>query len=438
MSSDIAIKINEIAKIFQIYDKPIDRLKQSVWGGKKQFYKEYKALNEISFDVRKGETVGIVGCNGAGKSTLLQMVCGTLTPTSGEIKIQGRVAALLELGAGFNPEFTGKENVFMSATILGLSKEEIEKRYEDIVEFAGIGEFINQPVKIYSSGMYIRLAFAVIAHVDADILVIDEALAVGDAVFVQKCMRFIRDFQRKGTLLFVSHDMASVMNLCETAVWLDNGRIRKKGISKQIAQEYLESSLQEVYGTDVSLTSKESSLDVNDSDDSDIESVVNYESVITVENNLQMASGWESGSAEITEVVLEKVGEASTKVYGGGEKVRMIVRAKAIKGLDEPIIGFIVKDKLGQDLFGENTLPRTKLNPVSIGADEIFEARFIFKMPMLPNGQYSIMVSVANGDLYNNIQHHYIHDALIINVVSSKVRWGLMGIPFEEIDLRKY
>ena len=219
MSSDIAIRVQNITKTYQIYDKPQDRLKQSLWRGRKQFYREFKALDDVSFEVKKGETVGIIGRNGSGKSTLLQIICGTLAPTSGTVEVNGRVAALLELGAGFNPEFTGKENVYMNASILGLSKEEIDAKYDDIVAFADIGDFIEQPVKTYSSGMYVRLAFAVIAHVDADILVIDEALAVGDVFFTQKCMRFIEQYQENGgAILFVSHDMATVTKLCQSVL----------------------------------------------------------------------------------------------------------------------------------------------------------------------------------------------------------------------------
>ena len=202
---------------------------------------------------KRGETVGIIGRNGSGKSTLLQMICGTLNPTGGSIQTHGRIAALLELGSGFNPEFSGRENVYMNGAVLGLSREDIDQRFDAIAAFADIGEFIEQPVKTYSSGMYVRLAFAVIAHVDAEILVIDEALAVGDAVFTQKCMRFLRKFKEEGTLIFVSHDMGSVLNLCERAVWLHHGQLRQMGESKEIAEAYLQYTLQEVYGQDAKL-----------------------------------------------------------------------------------------------------------------------------------------------------------------------------------------
>ncbi|MCK5232398.1 MAG: ABC transporter ATP-binding protein [Desulfobulbaceae bacterium] len=228
MSSEIVIKVENLSKCFQIYDQPHDRLKQSIYprlqrlAGKppKQYFSEFWALQDISLQVKKGETVGIIGRNGSGKSTLLQMICGTLYPTTGSIQTTGRVVALLELGSGFNPEFTGRENVYMNAAVIGLSKKETDTRFDDIVAFADIGDFIEQPVKTYSSGMMVRLAFAVIAHVDADILVVDEALAVGDAFFTQKCMRFMRNLMKTGTVLFVSHDTGSVRNLCTKAIWI--------------------------------------------------------------------------------------------------------------------------------------------------------------------------------------------------------------------------
>lgn len=226
-SRDSAISIKNISKFFEIYEKPSHRLWQMLYHGRKRFYRPFWALQDISFEVKRGECVGIIGRNGAGKSTLLQIITGTLSPSSGTVECNGRVAALLELGSGFNPEFTGQENVYLNASILGLTKEEIDAKYDDIVAFADIGEFINQPVKSYSSGMAVRLAFAVVAHVDADILIVDEALSVGDAFFTQKCMRFLRQFMEKNTVLFVSHDTGAVNSLCNAAIMLENGRIKK-------------------------------------------------------------------------------------------------------------------------------------------------------------------------------------------------------------------
>jgi len=246
-SEEIAIHVRELGKSYQIYDRPQDRLKQSVMPrlrgllGKvtPNYYREFWALRDLSFDVRKGETVGIIGRNGSGKSTLLQVICGTLTPTTGAVETTGRVAALLELGAGFNPEFTGRENVYLNGSVLGLTQEEIDQRFDAIAAFADIGEFIEQPVKSYSSGMVVRLGFAVAINVDPEILVVDEALAVGDEIFQRKCFSRIETIKSKGaTILFVSHSGATVVGLCDRAILLDGGERLATGLPKQIVGRY--------------------------------------------------------------------------------------------------------------------------------------------------------------------------------------------------------
>lgn len=454
MTQDIAIRVQGLSKCYQIYDNPGDRLKQFVipkikrlFGKTHQsYFREFWALKDISFEVKRGETVGIIGRNGSGKSTLLQIVCGTLTPSMGDVQVNGRIAALLELGSGFNPEFTGRENVYLNAAVLGLSKEEVDERFDKIVAFADIGEFIDQPVKMYSSGMYVKLAFAVIAHVDADILVIDEALAVGDAVFIQKCMRFIRTFQETGTLLFVSHDTASVQNLCKSAIWLDKGQVRQSGISKEVAEAYLQYTLQEVYGQDIVLNANKNadSAENANGDEPEIEinsatlvekPVLEYGEQLTVHDNLAQANGWKTDSAEIISIEWLKIDAGSVAVFEGGERVQVVLKAKANVALMNPILGFILKDRLGQDIFGENTLPFTDMDPCTIQAGQSFVGKFDFRLPMLPNGQYAVMASVADGDLYKNVQHHLVHDALIVNVISSRIRWGLVGIPFQKVSL---
>jgi lipopolysaccharide transport system ATP-binding protein len=219
MSSKTIIEVNGVSKCYEIYSKPRDRLKQYINQGMaklgrqqvEKYYREFWALKDVSFKIGKGETVGIIGQNGSGKSTLLQLICGTLKPTSGHIQVDGRIAALLELGAGFNPEFTGRENAYLNAAILGIPREAMESRMQDVLDFSELGDFLEQPVKTYSSGMYARLAFAVAIHVDPEILIVDEALAVGDARFIAKCMRRIKDIQAQGSsILFVSHDVGSV------------------------------------------------------------------------------------------------------------------------------------------------------------------------------------------------------------------------------------
>lgn len=247
INSEFAIRVSNLSKCYQIYDTPRDRLKQFVLprvrriAGKahKQYFREFWALKDVSFEIKKGETVGIIGRNGSGKSTLLQMICGTLTPTGGSIDVSGRVAALLELGSGFNPEFTGRENVYMNAAVLGLTSDEIDAQFDNIVAFADIGEFIEQPVKTYSSGMFVRLAFAVVVHVQPDILVVDEALSVGDIAFQNRCMERIRQLKQAGaSILFVSHDLSTVQILCDQVIWIKHGFIQQYGDAGEVCQNY--------------------------------------------------------------------------------------------------------------------------------------------------------------------------------------------------------
>lgn len=220
-TNDLAVSVRNLTKTYRLFGHPGDRIKQFLSLGFRKYHQEFIALRDVSFDIKKGETVGIIGRNGSGKSTLLQLICGILKPTSGTVQVNGQVSALLELGAGFNPEFTGRENIYFQGAIIGLSKEEMDKRFDDIAAFAGIGEFIDQPVRIYSSGMFVRLAFAVAINVEPDILVVDEALAVGDAAFQRKCYRKMENMTlRKTTLIFVSHDIESVRRLCQKAIFL--------------------------------------------------------------------------------------------------------------------------------------------------------------------------------------------------------------------------
>lgn len=448
-AGDIAICVRNLSKCYHLYDRPQDRLKQILVPrvqrllGRipRNYAREFWALSDVSFEVKKGETVGIIGRNGSGKSTLLQIICGTLTPTSGTIETNGRVAALLELGAGFNPEFTGRENVYMNAALLGLSKGEIDARFSAIAAFADIGQFIEQPVKTYSSGMYVRLAFAIMAHVDADILVVDEALSVGDAVFTQKCMRFIRAFQDRGTLLFVSHDIGAVQLLCKSAIWLNLGKVKQLGNSKDVSHAYLHYTVQEIYGETARL---QPTSPVRPKDDHSPEAkdssgplTIDYGARYLASDNLDRSAGWKTGDAEIVLVRLNKFNGEAAAVFEGGERVRVVIRARANVDMANPILGFLVRDRLGQDLFGENTLPFTAGAACLVRKGQEFEGEFVFRLPMLPNGDYAVMASVADGDLHKNVQHHYLHDAVIINVTSSKVRWGLVGVQFEQVTLRR-
>jgi lipopolysaccharide transport system ATP-binding protein len=440
VSAEVVVGVNGIGKAYQIYRQPQDRLKQFVWPRlqrmigipARNYYREFWAVRNMTFQLRRGETVGIIGRNGSGKSTLLQLICGTLTPTEGTVEVQGRVAALLELGSGFNPEFTGRENVFLNAAILGLRPSQIKDKYDEIVAFADIGDFIEQPVKTYSSGMMVRLAFAVIEHVDADLLVIDEALSVGDAIFTHKCMRWLRSFQKRGSLLFVSHDTASVQGLCDRAIWLDQGACRMQGAAKDVTEAYLKYTFQQMGGEAIELREQGGKRETV----SDDAPAVSYQALISAQPNVADARGWNTGHAEVVSVCLENLSSPDTRHFEGGEIVRVRIRAKAHVAIDRPIVGFLVRDRLGQDLFGENTLPVTTLAPKPIPAGGSAEAMFQFRLPHLPNGHYELMASIAEGDLYNHVQHHWLHDAVLVHVSSSNVRYGLVGLSFQHVDIR--
>lgn len=438
MCSDaVAIHVSSLSKQYQLYDQPQDRFKamfmprlRNLLGlDSKAYSRIISALQPLSFVLKRGTTLGIIGTNGSGKSTLLQLICGTLTPSTGEVAVKGRVAALLELGTGFNLEFTGRENVYLNASILGLTDQEIKDRIDQIIAFADIGEFIDQPVKTYSSGMYVRLAFAIIAHVDADILVIDEALAVGDSIFTQKCMRFIREFQKRGTLLFVSHDTASIQNLCDECLWLNNGQMMALGDAKTVTEQYLKFSLQAIYGEEAKLSSS-AEIDPNEKP-----AAIDYNAKVKVQAQLDQSRGWETGEGEVLDVELKSATDEKLAVFVGGERVRLSILAKAKKPIQAPILGFLLKDRLGQILLGENTLQQTKLTPINLAAEQLVRAEFDFTLPMLPNGDYAISASFADGSLEENIQHHFLHEALILKVSSSKVRWGLVGVRFDAVRI---
>ena len=445
-ASEIAVSVRNLGKSYRLWNNPQDRLKQplrSILGRwlpipHKQYFNEFWALRDINFDVRKGETLGIIGKNGSGKSTLLQILCGTLAPTCGAYETRGRVAALLELGSGFNPEFSGRDNVYMNAAIIGLTKDEIDERYESIVEFADIDQFIDQPVKTYSSGMYVRLAFAVIAHVDADVLVIDEALSVGDAFFTQKCMRFLRKFMAQGTVIFVSHDTAAVQNLCSLAIWLDKGQIKSEGFPKEITEAYLSEHYQQAQG-DFAKASVEPTLAVESEDVDFVDmrrTLINsspYRNDIAIFRFDPDAACFGQCGARIISTTFSDQEGAPLNYVVGGELVTLTVSCTALEELFSPIIGFHFKDRLGQILFGDNTFITYLSMPMHIEPGITFQASFHFRMPILPVGDYSVCAAVAEGTQNQHVQHHWIHDALVVRSQSSSVCTGLVGIPMLSI-----
>ena len=484
-SGDVApvISVTGVSKRYLIYERPEHRLWQGLFRGRKQFFKDFWALRELSFDVERGETVGIIGPNGSGKSTLLQLICGTLSPTTGTVRLNGRLAALLELGSGFNAEFTGRENVYLNGTILGLSRREIDARFDRIASFADIGQFIDQPVKTYSSGMVVRLAFAVVANVDADVLVIDEALAVGDALFTQKCMRFLRSFQERGTILFVSHDTGAVLNLCRRALWLSHGRLVQAGPAKTVVEGYMRANVEMAQGLAASgdgFTAKSGeppaagsvepvrspaqtveeasspakaeiaqSLEVS-GDGSDTSAGAplaagSGEAVPTVADAELAASSlfdpagppFGAGGAVIQSVTL--IGEAGRAVstVKGGELVTLRIEVAALRNISSAIVGFLLKDRLGQVVFGENTWLSTRGAPVALLPGDVAAAEFRFEVPRLGTGKYALDVAVAEGTQDQHVQHQWFFDAGIIQVITDRPVFGMFAVHPAQVHLTR-
>jgi lipopolysaccharide transport system ATP-binding protein len=435
-----AITAENLGKTYRIYERPIDRLLQMLWVGRRQYGKEFHALQRVNFSVFKGETIGVIGRNGSGKSTLLQILNGTLNPTHGSVSIRGRVAALIELGAGFNPEFSGEENVFLAASVLGLSSKQIVERYQSILDFAGIGDFIKQPVKMYSSGMYARLAFGVAAHVDADILIIDEILSVGDAAFNQKCMHFIREFKRRGTILFVSHDASAITSLCDRCIWLDNGAVRAIGPAKETCELYMASLQEEVDHParfKIGGERKQPPQRIAQSPDPRHQLIQSSaaRNELTVFDFDPESQWYGRRGATIRGVYFEGEDGARHTLVQGGETTTLTIEIEAHEALEQVIVGFYVKDRLGQQLFGDNTSLTYRDRPVSAVAGAIIRARFRFVMPYLPLGDYSISPAIAEGSQERHTHHHWIDDAVFFKVATTPVPRGIVGVPMAEIRL---
>ena len=405
MSSEPVIEVNDVAKRYTRIASPLRLLWHLLLGIRPAQQDDFVALQSVSFSVNKGQTFAIIGRNGAGKSTLLQIICGILAPSQGNVVVRGRVAALLELGAGFNPEFTGRENVYMNAAVHGLSREQVDQRMASILEFAEIGAFIDQPVKTYSSGMFVRLAFAVIAHLDADILVIDEALAVGDVYFTQKCMRFLREFAETRTLLFVSHDTHSVVALCERAIWLEQGQVKMAGAAKDVADAYLGSFY-------------ENNL---------VEPVSAEASPTTPELDSPARREFGLGQARITRCCLLSEEGREVVTIEAEQYVRLEVDCEALHDIDSPIVGFYLSDRLGQPLCGENTLGMLS-EWHRIPAGRRCRVRFRFRLPLFATGHYTVSVALAAGSQKDHVQQHWIHDVLAFKAVADPHMTGLITL----------
>ena len=437
--------VSNLSKCYHLFDKPHQRLLSYFFSRYKKNATDFWALKGVNFTLQQGETVGIVGRNGSGKSTLLQMIAGTLTSTSGSVQHKGRIAALLELGAGFNPEFTGRENVVLNATIYGLTTEEIQDKLADIIAFADIGDFIDQPVGHYSSGMFVRLAFAVIAHVDADVLIVDEALAVGDAAFVQKCMRFLEGFKKHGSILFVSHSTGIVTQLCDRAIWLDQGEIQLDGDAKSVSEAYLE----HIYGSQQSVDAKgaedaveRASLELPDFEPwhdarRDFINSSNVRNDIEVMPFAPSDEGFGSGLVQIDDVFMcDPVGRRLSWLVGG-EPIVISIRFTASVEIGCVTVGFLVKNRKGQFLFGDNNYLSNLDSPVTVAPHSRYEARFGITMPYLPEDEYAISIAIASGSQLEHVQHCWQHDALMFSVVQGHVVHGLMGVPLGFCDIKQ-
>lgn len=445
MSSESAIiSVSHIFKSYLLFDKPSHRLWQMLFRGRRQFFKEHEVLHDINFEIPRGQTVGLVGRNGAGKSTLLSILCSTLTPSQGSVDVRGRVAALLELGAGFNPELTGRENIDLCAQIYGLSEEEIESKRHLIIEFADIGEYIDRPVKMYSSGMFTRLGFSVVAHVDADVLVVDEALAVGDAYFVQKCMRYLHGFcERGGTLVFVSHDMGSVTALCDRVIWLKGGVVAMDDTPKVVAGAYLADLYRVGQGEAMSdeaqkeFTQADASVANLESEDVDPRAPrINASALRNELEIFRFSKGHDFGSAGAAfqdAAFIDALGRRMSWMVGG-ELVQLALDLVVLKPIQSLIIGFVVKDKKGQPLFGDNTFLTYLDHPLSAAAGERVRATFEFRMPVLPVGDYAVSLAVADGSQRSHEMHQWIHDAMVFSSRSTSLATGLIGIPMRKIE----
>lgn len=409
-----SIVVSNLSKSYKMYSKPLDRLKESLNIFGKTYHNVFQALYNISFSVRKGETIGILGKNGSGKSTLLKLLTGVLQPSSGHIEMDGKVSALLELGAGFNPELTGLENIYFNGTIMGYSREEMDKRVDNILAFADIGDFIHHPVKVYSSGMFVRLAFAVAINVDPDILIIDEALSVGDIRFQQKCYRRMEEFKGEKTILIVSHDLSSINKYCDRVLWINEGELVDDGSPREISKRY------QAYMLGSRLTKSEP-LD-REKESEDTGNLTNL--IDDIDPSLDILGDNHSKIEGIS--IFDAITDEKITILEPGQNVKVAIKIKALKSIESPIVGFSVTDRLGTIILQTNSYVLNE-TVVQLEAGESRAYCFEMLVPPLALGQYSISPALASGNLEEHIQHSWVHDALIVQVLP-KSMYQLSGI----------
>ena len=420
--TDIAIRVRDLCKRYEIYDDPKDRLRQSIMpslqklAGRspKQYFREFWALRDVSFEVRRGETVGIVGKNGAGKSTLLQLIVGTRAPTSGTVDISGRVTALLELGSGFNPMFTGRDNVYVNAAILGIPRDEVDRRFDEIAAFADIGLFMDQKVSTYSSGMYVRLAFAVQVCLDPDILVVDEALAVGDAYFVHRCFHRIRRLKEQGkTILFVSHDTGTVNNICDRAIWIDDGRLRMQGKPDEVTARYRADLFRLEMRTDGMQPARPEGTAASPG--------AHPETVVP--NSDRRMGGQRCRILGIGLYDAEGVERIAVARPGEELSIRISVENVAVDPGTRLIVGYELFTPRGENFAGMNTrMAELALSAPPLG--EHFTLRARVRLPELRQGHYAVTPAVATNVSDEVCIEDRIENAVVFEVLGGKDMGG--------------
>jgi len=400
MSRDIAVSVRDLTKKYRLFSSPMERLKESLHPFRKRYHKEFWALNGINFDISKGQIVGILGRNGSGKSTLLQILASVLRPTSGTVIVNGRVSALLELGTGFSPEFTGRQNVLLNGAIMGVSHEEMLERLPAIIEFADIGEFFDQPMKIYSSGMFVRVAFAATVHVDPDILIIDEALAVGDAKFQHKCFQRLAELQaEKKTVIFVTHNSSLVTTYCDQAVLLDGGQLITSGDPVHVVDRYYDLLFENTTRLRSARGEKSDRLSNNGNDnglsgvfDSSTAADLCYTRRSYNKNEVRFGSG----AARVVDYAIESEGQGDVSNVRFGTDIALYIKVIFSRSVQMPVVGFAVKTLEGVEIFGTNTFQMgEKLIPIAEGQIRVF--RFSFSLRVNP-GDYFLDLGVAEVD----------------------------------------
>lgn len=419
MSKEVSIKVQGVKKVYPLYEKPVDRLKEAMLFSKKIYHKEYKALQNVSFEVYKGETFGIIGMNGAGKSTLLKLITGVAKPTAGEITVAGKVSALLELGAGFNMEYTGLQNIYLNGTMMGYKKEEMEPKVRQVMEFADIGDFINQPVKTYSSGMFARLAFAVAINVEPDILIVDEALSVGDVFFQNKCYKKFEELRGRGTtVIFVSHDISSVKQMCSRVLWLERGEQKLVGESVEVCNAYTNSILQKGGQGNVS------DIAAYVSEDYKIDEIeLGYYPPVSYTNESILHSAVQILSVYCTDEQGEFIQEVET-----GKTCRISVLFKTEIDIEQCIAGFVLETIKGTWIINCNSAICGNRATFRVKADTIAKVEFEFPFPHLLQGEYVIGAAISNGDIKDFSILTWLYNTLCIRVVNKGNNSALLDV----------